>query len=224
MITIIHGDDVVASRKFLNEEKAKKKHVSFTENYSVTDIAQALEGSLFEENETVVFIENLLGRKKSKEKEEIITYITRQKINNIYMWEESIIPQKTLGIFTNINSKLFTLPKLLFSFLDTIAPNIGSKLILLFHRLTQQSDVDFVFAMIVRQFRLLLAISDKDSIDEVKRLAPWQVSKLSKQGSFFTNAQLLSIYQKLLAIETSLKTGTLSLSLTQAIDFFLLDL
>lgn len=231
MITIIHGDDIVSSRNFFTQEKTKfPNHQTLTDSYAVSDIAQALERSLFGD-ETVIFIENLLTRKKSKEKEDIIAYIAKQKSNNtIYLWEDAEIPQKTIQLFTHVQSRLFKLPKLLFTFLDTLSPKNGNKLVILFHKVIEQADADFVFAMIARQFRLLLSCHPKlseessDTIDEVKRLAQWQISKLTKQRSFFTDAQLLSNYQKLLAIETSLKTGTLSLSLTQAIDFFLLDL
>lgn len=225
MITIIHGDDIVASRKFLNEEKSKAENTkTFSGSYLLTDIIQTLEGSLFE-GETSVFIENLLGKKKNTEKEEIISYLSKNaSLANMYIWEDTEIPVKTLQVFKTAQNKLFKLPKLLFTFVDSLKPETGKNLIVLFHQLLDQTDADFVFAMIIRQFRLLIAISEDDSIDEVKRLSPWQIAKIKKQKLFFTEEQLLLQHNKLFSIDSKLKTGTLSLSLIQAIDFFLSDL
>ena len=225
MITIIHGDDIISSRKFLNAQKTLTEDIKiFSDSFSVTDLVQAFEGSLFDGDGTV-FIENLLGRKKSKEKEEIITYLSKQKnLKKVYLWEDKEIPLKTLSVFTNAQNKVFKLPKLLFTFVDAIQPGQSKQLITLFHELLSQTDEDFVFAMIVRQFRLLLAVSEPDSIEEVKRLGPWQITKLNKQRSFYAEKKLLTCYYDLFLIDSKLKTGTLSLTLVQAIDFFLLDL
>lgn len=225
MITIIHGDDIVASRKFLNDEKSKTENTkTFSGTYLLTDIIQTLEGSLFE-GETSVFIENLLGKKKNTEKEEIISYLSKNaSLTNVYIWEDAEIPVKTVQVFKTAQNKLFKLPKLLFTFVDSLKPETGKNLIVLFHQLLDQTDADFVFAMIIRQFRLLIAISEDDSIDEVKRLSPWQIAKIKKQKSLFTEKQLLLQHNKLFNIDSKLKTGTLSLSLIQAIDFFLSDL
>lgn len=225
MITIIHGDDIVASRKFLNEEKSKTENTkTFSGSYLLTDIIQTLEGSLFE-GETSVFIENLLGKKKNTEKEEIISYLSKNaSLTNVYIWEDTEIPVKTLQIFKTAQNKIFKLPKLLFTFVDSLKPETGKNLIVLFHQLLDQTDADFIFAMIIRQFRLLIAISVEDSIDEVKRLSPWQIAKIKKQKLFFTEEQLFLQHNKLFSIDSKLKTGTLSLSLIQAIDFFLSDL
>ncbi len=225
MVTIIHGDDVVSSRAFLNEQKSKAEAIqSFSNNFTLTDLVLSLEGSLFG-TEVAVFIENLLGRKKSKEKEEIITYLSKQKnLKKVFLWEDAEIPLKTLQLFAPADIKTYKLPKLLFTFVDSIKPNVGKQLVIQFHELLTQTDVDFVFAMIVRQFRLLLAVSEPDSIEEIKRLGPWQITKLNKQRSYFTETKLLSCYNNLFSIDNKLKTGTLSLTLVQAIDFFLINL
>lgn len=225
MITIIHGDDIVASRTYFNEQKSKAETVfSFSGIYSLTQLMQALEGSLFTETPSL-FIENLLSKKKNTEKDDIIAYLAKQKKHSdVYIWEDSEISLKNLQVFKTADIKTFKLPKLLFTYLDSLKPEDSKHLIMLFHQLLTQTDVDFVFAMIIRQFRLLLAVSEPDSIEEIKRLGPWQITKLKKQRSFFTEKQLLLQYNKLLLIDNKLKTGTLILTLTQAIDFFLCDL
>jgi len=81
--------------------------------------------------------------------------------------------------------------------------------------------------MLQRQFRILLALSEPSEnvpIDELIRLAPWQTGKLERQALSFDLETLKKIYRKLYEIETGQKTGTLPLSLSQSIDFLLLEM
>ncbi|MBI2622551.1 MAG: hypothetical protein HYW64_00425 [Candidatus Levybacteria bacterium] len=55
-------------------------------------------------------------------------------------------------------------------------------------------------------------------------MAPWQKSKLQRQAFLFTKDALTKNFAQLYAIDLAQKTGSLSLSLIQTIDFFLLDL
>jgi DNA polymerase III delta subunit len=76
--------------------------------------------------------------------------------------------------------------------------------------------------MIVRQFRILLnLITNETPIDEVKRMAPWQLSKLKRQAEFFGLEKLKSIYKSLLDIDLNSKTGKSPANLKKSIDFFL---
>lgn len=89
-----------------------------------------------------------------------------------------------------------------------------------------QTPEELIFFMLIRQFRLLLAVSEEgiDSIDEMKRIAPWQKSKLNSQARSFGKESLLDIYNKLYKIDSETKSGKSALTLTQAIDFFLAGL
>lgn len=61
-------------------------------------------------------------------------------------------------------------------------------------------------------------------IEELKRLQPWQESKLEGQAKLFTTTQLLDVYNKLFKIEKEYKTGKIVGSLTSNIDILLLDI
>jgi hypothetical protein len=123
-------------------------------------------------------------------------------------------------------AKLFKIPQNLFGFLDNIKPgNLNS--VKQFHQLLSQTAEELIFFMIIRQFRLLLAVSDtqaKNSIDEVKRLAPWQMSKFKSQAALFGGEKLVSVYKRLGEIDADTKSGKSATTLTQTIDFFLSDL
>lgn len=230
MITLIHGDDIVFSRNFfIKERQEKKDSYSFSgDNIMLTDIVQITEGnSLFGTTKTI-FIEELLAKKKlSKETEEIINYLNKNNNNiELFLWEGKILTPKQLSLFPKSLVKLFKLPQTVFTFLDELKPNSGAKLISLFHQTLKNSEAEFIFYMLIRQFRLLIALSSnsKDNIDEVKRLSPWQKSKLQKQANLFSISNLANTYKKLYEIDLKQKTGKLNLNLTQSIDFLLLDL
>lgn len=229
MITIIHGDDLASSRDYYLAERQKSKNpVIFEgEELKVSDLMQSLEsGSLFNE-EKEIFIENFISSKKSNSNfKEIVEYInSREKGAAIYFWENSPLTKTETLIFNNSSLKLFKIPQNLFLFLDNLKPeNLNS--IKQFHDLLNQTAEELVFFMIVRQFRLLLAVSDLDNsqIDEAKRLAPWQLSRLKSQSKLFGQSKLIDTYKKLYEIDSAQKSGKLGTTLTQAIDFFLADL
>lgn len=231
MITIIHGDDLVSSRNYFQEEKQKQKdNVSFdASKITITDLAQNIQGSgLFSSTKTI-FIEDFLTRlKRNKEEKEMIDFIIKNhKTSNIFLYESKEIPKRNLFGFRDALVKIFKLPQNIFIFLDNIKPG-SANLISLFHK-TLKTGIkeELIFFMIQRQFRLLVALSDdssEKSIDELIRLAPWQKGKLVRQASLFSQAQLKRIYNSLYKIELGLKTGRLNLTLSQAIDFLLFEI
>lgn len=228
MITIIHGDDIVASRKLLIELKSKNKnHVSFEgEKLKIEDLVQEFEGGdLFGNNKTF-FIENLLSRKAGKESEDLKDYIRKNSSMSIYLWEGKEIAKAVISSLGQTEVNHFKIPKNIFAFLDSIKPGNGKALIVQFHDNLKTTEPDFIFQMIIRQIRLLLAVSEQSekNIDEALRLADWQKSKLRKQASLFSKEKLVELHSKLYQIDLGLKTGALSLTLEQAIDMLLLEI
>jgi len=231
MITIVHGDDTSSSRNYLLEERNKLSNGFILEGktLSLNNITQILESNELFSNTKTVFIENFLSNKKSgKEFDLIIEFLNNKQANeNIFIWEDKQLTKGILGIFTKAQIKTFTFPSSIFIFLDAIKPGNGINLISLFHQTLDSSAPEQILFMLIRQFRLMLglqSLSIQDSIDEIKRLAPWQKGKLEKQAKLFKIDLLKKIYSKLFQIDHGQKTGTLSISLTQAIDFLLLDI
>lgn len=239
MITIIHGDDIASSRSYFLELRQKQKNfVSFDGGkMTITDIVQNIEGSgLFEDTKTI-FIEDFLTilKKTNSESKTILDYIIKNaKSFNFILWESKEISKRDLSLFEKAIVKYFKLPKNIFLFLDNLKPLNSKNLLSLFHQaLDSGIKEELILFMIQRQIRLLLALSgdsspmaqnDIGTIDEVSRLAPWQTEKLENQATLFSELQLKQIYKKLYEIEIAQKTGTLSLSLVQAIDFLLLEM
>ncbi len=230
MLTIIHGDDTASSRKYFSDQKNSHSEVIALdgEKVTLTDLKQVFEGGgLFSVTKNV-FIEHLFGKKKkSSDYAVITTYLqTNASSHNIFLWEGKEIDRSTLSPFKSASVKVFKLPQTLFLFLDSVKPGSSKTLISLFHKTLETSEMEMVFFMLVRQIRILLAMVEKstEEIDEVKRLAPWQKSKLQKQTASFEKSQLREIYKKLFRIEIGLKTGTLPNPLISSIDFLLLEI
>jgi hypothetical protein len=67
----------------------------------------------------------------------------------------------------------------------------------------------------------MLGIEGANKIDEVKRMAPWQMGKMQKQSGMFGDSKLKENYQKLFEIDLGSKTGKIPYSIERSIDFFL---
>lgn len=231
MITIIHGEDILSSRKFYIDERKKSEYpiILFGDNINLTNLAQTLKSnSLFDIRDKSIFIEDLFLKKKSKELDNILLFIEKHSQSvDITIWESKEIPKRQLSSLDKTSIKLFSLPKSIFLFLNEIRPKNGKILINFFHKTIGNLEVELVFYMLTRQIRLMLAVLDKASInkiDEIKNIPSWQAAKLEKQALCFSNENLIKIHSKICSIDISQKTGNGILSLSQAIDFLLLSI
>lgn len=109
----------------------------------------------------------------------------------------------------------------IFELVDALGNRDRKTAIGVFHRLLADQDQLRIFSMIVRQFRLLLLsreILDQNGgeIEVTRRLKlhPFVGRKIASQARFFNQSQLESIYHRLLDIDSSLKTGMMSVDLS----------
>ena len=228
MLTILHGDDITSSRKYYIDERQKVETpiILFGNDLSMNHLSQVFQStSLFDVAQKNVFIENFFQKKENKE---FVPYLQAQlKKSNILIWEPKELSKTQINLFKNANIKRFLLPKALFAFLNELKPNNNKKTISLFHKALEQAECELIFFMIIRQFRLFLATqkeSLENQIDEIKRMVPWQKSRLGSQAKLFSKNKLKEIFRKVMEIDVSQKTGKSILSLPQAIDFLLLSL
>ncbi len=230
MLTIIHGEDIVTSRKFyLSIKEQDGKNVSLDgEKMTLTDLIQAAGGSDLFSSSGGIFIELLLSKRKTgKELDAIKEQIQKSaKDTDIYLWEGKEIDKRSIVFWKEASCKNFHYPKTLFVFLDSIKPKNHKIMLTLFKDLLKTNQEEIVFFMLIRQFRLLLALREEteEAIEEVKRLAPWQRGKLERQAKAFSSSELKAIYQKLFELDLAQKTGTLLTPLSSAIDFLLLEI
>jgi hypothetical protein len=208
MILIIHGNDLVSSRDYYSKEKDKLDSPILIEGDGLTydRIFQAAENNTFFDSKITLAIENFFTKNKSNSLEfkKITEYINSTKDLNVIFWESN---------------------EVLFQFLDCLKPGNGENLIKLIFELKRNMEIELIFFMIVRQFRLMISQLGKGvKIEEAKRLQGWQTDKLSKQALLFQKEKLIELYGQLFEIDLAQKTGKLPYSLEKSIDIFLLGL
>lgn len=109
----------------------------------------------------------------------------------------------------------------IFEFVDALGSRDRKKAISVFHRLLADQDQLRIFSMIVRQFRLLLLSREildqyggEADITERLKIHPYVSRKIASQAHHFSQTQLDKIYQRLLDIDYSLKTGKMDIDIS----------
>jgi len=103
----------------------------------------------------------------------------------------------------------------IFDLVDTIGNRNGKGAALLLHKkLSEGTDPFFLFAMIIRQFRLLIQVKETavsglkpPAIAKELRMHKFVAGKMYQQSGHFTLPQLEQIYRHLLEIDIGVKTG-----------------
>lgn len=228
MITLIYGEDTTASRNHYYELKqhAVEPLILDGTTISLTDLQQALSGDDLFGTARDIFIENLISKRKSPKDIEILQHVLVNAKANIVVWESKELTKKQIEGFGKATVKQFKIPSTIFALLDGLKPENGKELFELFHKTLLDKDPEFVLVMLQRQVRMLLALQDTgtEQISEVSRIAPWQRGKLERQAKLFTTEQLMTLHNGLFTLEKNMKTGQLSQSLENEIDFLLLSL
>lgn len=229
MITVIHGDDIASSRIFFQrvKEKTPDRRTIAGSSVDMTQLAQLFDSeNLFASSQTI-FIEELLTKKKqSGDFEALLAFLNKHSYDNtIYLWEGKEVAKTILNKLKNVASHPYKLPQSLFQFLDSISPKNKQQALQLFHKTIVTAEQEVVFFMLIRHVRLMLALCDKEAqIDEVKRMASWQKSKIKKQAATFSKTGLGNALQQLHKIDYDHKTGATPMSLSASIDIFLMSL
>jgi len=101
----------------------------------------------------------------------------------------------------------------------------GRKAMSALHRLLDEQDVQSIFGMIVRQFRLMLLAKDvleqggvEGSVAREIKQAPFVAKKISAQARRFSLQDLETVYRRLLEIDEAIKTGQIEVEV--ALDAF----
>lgn len=119
----------------------------------------------------------------------------------------------------------------IFKTIEALAENKKQKALeLLRHHLDKGDDPFYLFSMIVYQFRNLLrvaslqesGIANEFEISKITKLHPFVIKKSFQPAKNFGERKIKTIFQKLSAIDTKIKTGKLDIKL--ALDKFIAEL
>ena len=228
----IHGDNRIASRNALNQEIAKSRSQGTEEvirlsgeEMVLTDLIQAVEAkSLFPGNKLVV-IENLLGRRPSKEKDRLLDYLKTTSLQTpIIFWEpKSATVAQLKALPKNLREMLFKVSPKIFAFLDALSPGNFKTMLRLYHQCLESETPEMVFYMMTRRIsQLLMSVlpaqtGNPDASD-------WQMRRLVGQSKKFTKESLMAIHEKLFAVDRSIKTGKNFLPLGSLLDLVIYEI
>jgi len=228
MLKVIHGENQVASRKKLVEfiEQAKQQHKEVL-SLSAEKLDRAkLESALLSESlfghEKLLVIEGLYSLPKSKKKDEFIELISSASIETI-LWDKKLLTKTDFKkLPTNLENFEFKITPKMWSFLDTLSTNPKAKtsMMKLFKESVEGDGAEFVFLMIARQIRILIQVKE----NKPPKVAPFMLSKLSRQAKEFSLKKLLDLHQQLYLIDQKQKQSTGLLNLEGELDLFLFNM
>ena len=234
MITVLHGDNTLASRNVLNNliDQAKSKLSSSLEllrldgtKLQPEELIQTLESNALFAVNRLIIIENLFSQIKSKNKNQLIEYFSSQEFSekSVVLWERKSITPANLKKLTKLNAQiqLFKTPPIIFKFLDSFKPNNQKIVLSFYHQCLKDSPAEMIFYMLHRRISQL--IQAKDEKHKLKA-APWQINRLKSQAKNFDLNQLLKIHSQLLKIDYQIKKGKNITPLSTQLDFFLMDI
>lgn len=228
MLKVIHGENQVASRKklvdFIEQAKQEKKEVL---SLSAEKLDRAkLEAAILSESlfghDKLLIIEGLHSLPKSKKKDEFIELISSASIETI-LWEKKLLSKTDLKkLPTNLENYEFKITPKMWTFLDALSTNPKNKatMLKLFKESVESDSSEFVFLMIARQIRILIQIKE----NQAPKIAPFMLSKLSKQAKEFSLEKLLSLHHQLYLIDQKQKLSTGFLSLESELDLLLFNM
>lgn len=212
MITILHGENTVASRNELDKIKSDfVGEIVFLEgkNLSENNFIQATQSQSLLSDNKLVIIENYLSDKNRGDK------IFKKFSGDIVFWDDKELGKTILNNFKEAKILLSKIDTVIFKFCDSLLPGNRNKTVDLFRTCLKNTETEYIFAMIVRQFRMMLNPTS---------LSPWQQSKIVVQAKAFGSTRLVEIYKQLLELDYQNKTGQLPKNLSFSIELLLLNL
>lgn len=219
---IIHGDDLVAARNHLNESIAVardrgKETRRFSANaLDLTTLTQVLEATTLFGKEPLLIIEGLLSLPKSKNRDNLIEFLKDYQEHNLILFEDKVLSAATVKPFPKATAKEHKPMAIIFTFLDSLRPGGALRSLKLLTDLENTGEpAELIFAMLVRQVRLLIQALEPNNL----KVAPWQKNKLVVQARAFGEKKLLDLHDRLYRIDKGIKTGQNPLALsTQLFD------
>jgi len=227
MLYILSGEDKVSSRNKLIEliEGVRDTLRIDGKKQSVADVENQLSaGSLFSNKKTLV-IEYFSKIKPQAELIKIIKTFAPDQNVKIIMWDEDDLDKKLIEKFGSAKTFPFPFPKLFYLFLDGFSPKSGRAVRELLDRLLKNASAkQLVYSLIKRLRQLMILKTGKyQEFEEFKKMADWQIGKLTKQAVLWTEGELREAFLKFAVIDEKIKTGGLSLPLAKHLDILLLS-
>jgi len=209
-LIVVHGNDTTKIDDRISrfiEAASSRGIVLESLNTKKENIYDKLQANPIFAEEKLVIIENSKDLKKPD-----LVWISEnfEKLNITLVLRSTSILSKTylsnLPMHTVIEE--YSLPSLLFKFLDSFYPGNSSECIKILHELKISSPLELVFTMLSRHIRdLYWAKHDMESMV----YSDWRIRKLSSQASNFSANKLKNVINRVSAIDIKVKTSNTTL-------------
>ncbi len=226
MIYVITGEDVSSSRKKLTELLSGRTNIIRLdgEKCSIAQLDEALVSeSLFSDSKIVV-LENFSKLIPEAKVFDLLKSFEKEENTEIILWDEAGISPKIEEALRSAKIFKFSFPKYYYQFLDSVSPSSINTLKLL-HEVLRTFESEQVLYGLTRRIRQLLMVKTGEYQDfsDLKRMQSWQIGKLKKQSSFWSENQLKRVFLELAELDEKLKTSSLSMPLSAHLDILLLS-
>ncbi|MEK7633404.1 MAG: hypothetical protein AAB437_01000 [Patescibacteria group bacterium] len=222
MLTVVCGEDSIASRNyFLEQEKYFREKDFEIVNLDVKQVlelndSEASSASLF--SQKIIYFASGLNKKILKKlnvkTEKKIKDIIFSKEIHLYDWEEEIT-SRDLKSIKGIVIKEFKPSQNIFKLLDSCYPGNFKTFITTLNILSKSTEDIFIFIMLARHMRNILIVKMGDKIP---KLMSWQIAKLSNQAKYWRLENLINFYQGLHRIDVNSKTNGTPFSVKKSLE------
>lgn len=178
MITVIHGDNFVLSRKFLNDSAKDFIRLESTE-LTPESLTQNLESTSLFGSDRGMVINHL-------PKDNFLKILSQNKVKNIFIWEKKSLTPAVCKKLISLGFVLkeFKLTKTVFKFLNSLS-------LIDFHDTIKHEPVELVFYLLHRRISQRLQNQATPALQELhKKLLQIDYSLKSGQTDFSLTAQL----------------------------------
>lgn len=222
MLTIICGEDSIASRNYFTDQQKILKEKNFEvvniDYHQVLELDEtgASESSLFSTKR--IYFTNSLNKKvlkklNSKTEKKIKEIISSKEVQ-VYDWEEET-SSRDLKSVKGIIVKEFKPSQNIFKLLDSCYPGNLKTFLNNLEILSESTEDIFIFIMLARHMRNILIVKNDEKIP---KLMSWQIAKLSNQAKFWDLKNLTNFYEGLHRIDVNSKTNGTPFSVKKSLD------
>ncbi len=225
MIHIITGEDIVNSRKKLDELlkessntvriDGKKGTVSEFEISLVSD-------SMFDDKKIIV-VEQF---SKLKPQDKFIEILTRVQDDDftLILWDEVDLSAKFKSL-KSAKTSSFTFPKVYFQFMDSLTPASSASNVKALRDVLKSFEPEQILYSIIKRLRQLLVLKSANYSDfsEFGRMQDWQIGRLKSQANKWTEAELKKAFLEYGSLDEKVKTSGLTMDLSKHLDILLLS-
>jgi DNA polymerase III delta subunit len=222
MLTIICGEDSIASRNyFVDQEKLfreKNFEIVSLDDKQVLELDddQASSSSLFDQKR-IYFTSGLnkkVLKKLNQKTEKIFKKIVASKVIQLFNWEEDTTSRELKSI-KGVIIKEFKPNQTIFKLLDSCYPGNLKNFMSSLKILSESTEDIFIFIMLARHIRNILITKLGERLP---KLMSWQIYKLSNQAKFWQLENLINFYQGLHRIDVNAKTGGTPYSVKESLE------